>query len=155
MTDTDFAMPGPLPPPPQRARHGCLWGCLIAAAIAITAFAGAISYFGWFLNSGYKNNSTLHAVMSVVNADPIARSVLGDNIRITSLEGTGFSADTRTGKRESYAAHVQGSRGEGRLSVTVETQGGMNRITSMVLTGPDGNTYDLTSSRPHIPPDSI
>jgi hypothetical protein len=155
LTDAEFATPGPLPPPPRRSEHGCLFGCLVAAAIAITAVIGVFSYFGWYFYSGFKENPTLHAVMSVVNGDQVARSVLGDNIQITNLEGSSFSADTRTGKRESYVAHLKGSRGEGTLSVTIETGSGLNHITSMILTGPDGRTYDLTSSQPRAGPGSI
>jgi hypothetical protein len=52
-------------------------------------------------------------------------------------------------------ARVQGSRAAGTLSVTVDTVAGKSRITSMILTGPDGSTYDLTVSRPYVPPGSI
>ena len=34
---TDTATPGPLAPPPRRSGPGCLWGCLFAGLIAITA----------------------------------------------------------------------------------------------------------------------
>jgi len=155
LTDADFTTPGPLPPPPRHSEHGCLWGCLIAAAIAITAIVGVFGYFGWYFYSGFQDNSTLHEVMSVVNADQTARAVLGDNIHITNLEGSSFSADTRTGKRESYVAHLKGSTGEGTLNVTIETGAGLNHITSMILTGPDGRTYDLTSTQPRAAPGSI
>ncbi len=47
---TDIAAPGPLPPPPPRSGHGCLWGCLIAGLIAIVAVVGAFSYLGWYFN---------------------------------------------------------------------------------------------------------
>ena len=147
MSDADFATPGPLPSQPRRSEHGCLWGCLIAAAIAIAAIVGAFSYFGWYFYSGFKESPTLHAVMSVVNTDQTARAVLGEHITITNLEGSSFSEDLRTGRRETYIAHVRGSKGEGTLSVTVQTEQGMNHITSMLLTGPDGLSHDLTSSR--------
>src|SRR6266481_4387395 len=81
-TLTDATIPGPLPPPPPRS-HGCLWGCLAAAIIAIVAIVGVASYTGWYFTSGFKNDVTLHAVMNVVNGDQIARAVLGDNIQIT------------------------------------------------------------------------
>ena len=147
MSDADFTTPGPLPPQPRRSEHGCLWGCLIGAAIAIAAIVGMFSYFGWYFYSGYKESPTLHAVMSVVKADQTARAVLGEHIEITNLEGSSISEDLRSGRHESYIAHLRGSKGEGTLSVTVQVESEMNRITAMVLTGPDGRTYDLTSSR--------
>ncbi|MGZ5931399.1 MAG: cytochrome c oxidase assembly factor Coa1 family protein [Rhizomicrobium sp.] len=144
-----------MPPPPPRSGHGCLWGCLIAAVIAIAAIVGAISYGGWWLYSGFKNDPTLQTVITSVNGDQIARSVLGDNIEITNLESSNFSSDLTTGKHASYVARVRGNRGEGTLAVTVDTISGRSRITSMVLTGPDGRTYDLTTSQPMAPPGSI
>ena len=147
MSDADFTMPGPLPPQPRRSEHGCLWGCLIAAAIAIAAIVGMFSYFGWYFYSGYKESPTLHAVMGVVKADQTVRAVLGEHIEITNLEGSSISEDLRSGRRESYIAHLRGSKGEGTLSVTVHIESEMSRITAMVLTGSDGRSYDLTSSR--------
>src|ERR1700690_3339920 len=85
LTNPSPTTPGPLPPYPNRSGHGCLWGCLFAALIAITAIVGAFSYFGWYFYSGYKENPTLAMVMTVVNGDERARSGLGDNIKITAL----------------------------------------------------------------------
>ena len=155
MTDASHATPGPLPPQPRRSQHGCLFGCLFAALIAITAIVGAFSYFGWYFYSGFKENPTLAMVMTVVNGDERARSVLGDNIRITALHSSSIIEDTNTGTHEAYIASVKGSKAEGSLSVSVDSTGKMKRITSLILTGPDGRSYDLTSSRPHDYPDSI
>jgi hypothetical protein len=132
-----------------------LWGCLIAAVIAITAIVGAVSYGGWWLYSGFKNDPTLHVVINTVNGDQIARSVLGDNIEITNLESSNVSEDLTAGKHASYVAHLRGTRGEGTLAVTVDATGERAHIISMILTGPDGRTYDLTHSQPMAPPGSI
>lgn len=155
LSDTSPATPGPTPPQPRRSGHGCLWGCLIALAIAIAAVIGAMSYFGWFFASGFKDSPTLRMVMEVVNGDETARAILGDNIEITSLESSSFADDTIVGKRESYVARVKGGRAEGTLSVTVDSHAALKHITSLVLTGPDGRTYDLTSSQSRAPPGSI
>ena len=155
MTDTSHATPGPLPPPPPRSGHGCLWGCLIAAVIAIVAIVGAMSYGGWWLYSGFRNDPTLHAVINTVNGDQIARAVLGDNIQITYLESSNIAEDLATGKHASYVAHLRGTKGEGTLAVTVDATGDRTHITSMILTGPDGRTYDLTHTQPMAPPGSI
>jgi hypothetical protein len=153
LSDPSHATPGPLPPPPPSSGHGCLWGCLVAAAIAITAIVGAISYGGWYFYSGFKHNPTLQNVMAVVNGDQVARAVLGDHIEITNLESSSFSDDSKTGNHSSYVAHLKGSKGEGTLSVSVDRTSGTPRITSMELTGPDGHKYDLVAGP--APPGSI
>lgn len=155
MTDASHATPGPLPPPPPRS-HGCLWGCLIAALIAILAIVGVVSYTGWYFYNGFKNDPALHAVMGTVNGDQIARAVLGDNIQITNIEGSTINSDLNTGKTVTYVAHLKGSKGEGTLNVTIETpNGGNTRVTVLMLTGPDGHKYDLTSADTRAPPGAI
>jgi hypothetical protein len=128
---------------------------LLALAIAVAAVVGAVSYFGWFFSSGFKDNATLHMVMQVVNGDATARAVLGERIEITALHSSSMIEDTTTGRHEAYVASVSGSRGEGSIAVSVDTQGAMKRITSLILTGPDGRTYDLTSPESRAPPGSI
>jgi hypothetical protein len=146
LTDTAHATPGPLPPQPHRS-HGCLWGCLIAALVAIVAIVGAVSYTGWYLYTGFKNDPTLHAVIGVVNNEGVARAVLGNNITITNVEGSSFNTDLNTGKTVSYVAHLKGSKGEGTLNITVVTpKGGAAHTTVLMLTGPDGHKYDLLNT---------
>jgi hypothetical protein len=143
MTDTAPATPGPIPPPPPRRSHGCLWGCLGAALLAIVVIGGSIGYFGWYLYSGFKSDATLQTVMRVVSGDQIARAVLGDNITITNLNSSSVNADL-SGKTNSYVAHLKGSKAEGMLAVTVITpHGGKPAITTLLLTGPDGHQYNL------------
>ena len=155
MTDASHATPGPLPPQPRHSGHGCLWGCLFAALIAITAIVGAFSYFGWYFSSGYKEQSDAGDGETQVNGDQIAQAVLGDNIQITALHSSSIMQDTNTGRHEAYIASVKGSKAEGSVSVSVDTSGKMKRITSLILTGPDGRSYDLTLSRPRDYPGSI
>jgi len=152
LTDA-YASPGR--PAPYRSGHGCLWGCLVAALVVVGLVAVAITYSDWWLTSGFNGGKTLHLVIETINSDQIARSVLGDNIRIVDLQSSTFASDTVSGTHEAYLAQVQGSKATGTLSVTVDTVSRKSRITSMILTGPDGSTYDLTVSRPYIPPGSI
>jgi len=149
LTDA-YASPGR--PAPCRSGHGCLWGCLVAALVVVGLVAVAITYSDWWLTSGLNGGKTLHLVIETINSDQIARSVLGDNIRIVDLQSSTFASDTVSGTHEAYLAQVQGSKATGTLSVTVDTVSRKSRITSMILTGPDGSTYDLTVSRPYIPP---
>ncbi len=143
LTDAAHTTPGPIPPQPRRS-HGCLWGCLIAALVAIVAIVGAISYTGWYFYNGFKNDPALLAVVHTLNGDGVAHTVLGDNITITHIEGSSINADINTGKTVSYVAHLKGSRGEGTLNITIVTPKGGNAHTSMLtLTGPDGRKYDL------------
>jgi hypothetical protein len=150
LTDT----PGPLPPPPPRSGHGCIWGCGIAALIVVAAVVGTFSYLGWYLYSGFKNDTTLQMVMTTVNAEQTARSVLGDSIVVTSVSSTEINSSTETGTTASYVAHVKGSRAEGTLEATIVTHHKVRHITMLILTGPDGRRYDLTDP-PHAPDTSI
>ena len=145
----------PIGPAPRGAGHGCLWGCLIASAVIIVAVVGTMSYTGWWLFSGFRNDPALHMVMARVNGDRIARAVLGDNIEITSLSSSSVISDTTTGTHASYVARVKGSKAEGTLAITLETVSGRTHVTSVVLTGPDGSTYDLTTGQTTSPPGSI
>jgi hypothetical protein len=143
LTDASHATPGPLPPPPPR-RHGCLNGCLVAAGIVFLVLLAGGGGIWWYMTSGYKNNETLKAATVELNQDQTARSVLGDNIEITGLSGTHYATDLANGTSESYVAHLKGSKAEGDLAVDAETPPhGQRHFTKLILTGPDGKTYDL------------
>jgi len=114
-----------------------------------------MSYTGWWLFSGFRSDPALHLVMETVNSDRIARAVLGDNIEITSLASSSITSDTASGTHAYYVARVKGSKAEGMLAITLDTVAGHTHVTSEVLTGPDGSTYDLTTSQPTPPPGSI
>ncbi|MEI9991280.1 MAG: cytochrome c oxidase assembly factor Coa1 family protein [Rhizomicrobium sp.] len=151
---TDIAAPGPLPPPPPRSGHGCLWGCLIAGLIAIVAVVGAFSYLGWYFNNGFKDDATLKLVVATVNADPFARSVLGDDIAVTTVSSATVSTVAGSGTTASYIVHLKGSKAEGTLEATVVTHDNVSHVTSLVLTGPSGRRYDLNAP-PQIPNNAI
>ena len=114
-----------------------------------------MSYTGWWLFSGFRSDPALHAVMETVNGDRIARAVLGNNIEITSLASSSVTSDTTSGTHASYVARVKGSKAEGTLAITLDEVAGHTHVTSVVLSGPDGSTYDLTTSQPTSPPGSI
>ncbi len=152
---TEIATPGPLPPPPLRSGHGCLWGCLAAALIAIVALVGTFGYLGWYLSSGFKNDATLTMVIGTVNGNQIARSVLGDHIEIAGLSSTSVQSTLATGTTASYVARLKGARAEGTLEATVVTHDRASHITVLLLTGPDGRRYDLTGPPQTNPQDSI
>jgi len=143
MTVAAPSTPGPIPPPPRRNSHGCLWGCLAASLIAIVVIGGGLGYFGWYFYSGFKSDATLKNVMDVVASDQIARAILGDDITVTNLESSSVNADLES-KTNRYVAHLKGTRGEGTLSATVITpHGGKPTITGLLLVGPDGHQYNL------------
>jgi hypothetical protein len=146
------AAPGPLPPPPPRGGHGCLWGCLIAVLIVAAAVIGSCSYLGWFWTTGFKNDASLKTVVAVLNADPAARAVLGDHIKITEVSS--FSIESNlSGRHESFVAAVTGSKASGQIATEVNsTPNGKANIISLVLTGPDGHRYVLTGAQPQAPP---
>ncbi|MEJ0026743.1 MAG: cytochrome c oxidase assembly factor Coa1 family protein [Rhizomicrobium sp.] len=151
---TDVATPGPLPPPPARSGHGCLWGCLTAALIAVVALVGTFSYFGWYLTNGFKNDATLKVVVAAVNENQFARSMLGDNIEVTGVSSTTVSTVAGSGTTASYIVHLKGSRAEGTLEASVVTHDNVSHVTSLVLTGPSGRRYDLNGP-PQTPNNSI
>ncbi|HXC55767.1 MAG TPA: cytochrome c oxidase assembly factor Coa1 family protein [Rhizomicrobium sp.] len=154
MTDVSHATPGPLPPPPPRSGHGCLWGCLIAAGIAVALAIGGFGYIFWYLGHGVKDTPTVKAAIVQVNADQIARAVLGDNIEVTGATSFNSSSDLATGSKESYVVHVKGSKGEGDLAIDADTpRGGALHLDKLSLTA-GGQTYDLLHA-PGNPPGSI
>ncbi|MEJ1969264.1 MAG: cytochrome c oxidase assembly factor Coa1 family protein [Rhizomicrobium sp.] len=153
MTDTAPATPGPLPPPPPR-RHGCLYGCLIAGAIVALLIIGGGAYLFWYLGHGVKDSATVKAAIAQVDADQVARSVLGDGIEVTGASSFNATSDLASGSRESYVVHVKGTKGEGDLAIEAETpRGGALHFDKLSLTA-GGQTYDLLHL-PGNPPGAI
>jgi hypothetical protein len=145
------AAPGPLPPPPPRGGHGCLWGCLIAVLIVAAAVIGSCSYLGWFWTTGFKNDASLQAVVAVLNVNPTARAVLGDGIKVTGVSTFAIESNL-SGKHESFVAAVSGSKASGRISTEVNSApNGKANIVTLLLTGPDGRQYNLTGVQ-QVPP---
>jgi hypothetical protein len=134
-------------PPPPRRRHGCLWGCVGILVLAAALIAAFVSYSDWFFSSGYKSNPQIQTALTVVRGNTVAHAVLGDAIAMESVESETLTAVKGHGKTVAYTIHLKGSRAEGRLHVMFHSDGkkGMT-IVSMILTGPDDQRYNLTSS---------
>jgi hypothetical protein len=144
-----MAMPAPSSPPqpyaPKRG-HGCLWGCLIAMLLVALPFILAGGYGAWFLWEGYKRDPVLRVVGEMVREDGMARQALGDNVTITGVESNYFSGMPGE-TSNAYEVTLEGSKGQGRLSVTAHDGRGKPVLDSAILTGPDGRRYDLLKRR--------
>ena len=76
----------------------------------------------------------------------MARQVLGAGITITGVESNYFSWMPGQANN-AYEVTLEGSKGEGRLSVTAHSGGRAPVLDSAILTGPDGRRYDLLKHR--------
>jgi cytochrome oxidase complex assembly protein 1 len=148
------ATPGPLPPPPARSGHGCLWGCLIAVLIVAAMLVVGVGYMGWFFVNGFKDDATLKTVMVRVNADQTARAVLGDDIKVEGISSVNINDTLATGKHADYVVTVKGTKATGTLAADVEVVHGKTTIEMLVLTGPDGHRYDLSGASQTAPPNN-
>lgn len=142
-----MVMPAPSSSPevyaqPQKRGNGCLWGCLIAVLLLALPFIFAGGFGAWFLWDGYKRDPALRVVGEMVRKDGMARQVLGNNITITGVESNIFSW-MPGGTSNAYEMTLEGSKGEGRLSVTTHSGAAAPVLDSAILTGPDGRRYDL------------
>lgn len=140
-----MAMPAPSSSPQvyvQKRGNGCLWGCLIVMLLASLPFILAGGYSAWFLWDGYKRDPVLRVVGELVRKDGMARQALGNNITITGVESNVFSWMPGEANN-AYEVTLEGSKGEGRLSVTAHYGAGPPVLDSAILTGPDGRRYDL------------
>jgi hypothetical protein len=81
-------------------------------------------------------------VGELVREDGMARQVLGNNVTITGVESNYFSWMPGEANN-AYEVTLEGSKGEGRLSVTAHYGVGAPVLDSAILTGPDGRRYDL------------
>jgi hypothetical protein len=146
--------------PTSRPRSGgCLKGCLLALALLLLPALLAGGYGAWFLWQGFRNNPTLVAVGELVRRDGIAEAVLGEDIHITGVAGNAFSFVPGLGARSAYVVGLTGSKASGTLAIESHIQSGQVRIDSMILSGPDGERYDLMHHLPvpsrHGPTTSI
>lgn len=132
----------PLGVPPRRG-HGCLWGCLGLVLLLLLPVILAGAYGSWFLHAGYRRDPVLRLTGELVRRDGIAHLVLGEDIRITGVEGDSFSWVMGMGRTTGYVVTLQGSRGSGSVAVTAHQDRGRTKLDSAVLTGPDGGHYDL------------
>ena len=146
------------PVPTPRRSHGCLWSCLAVLLIVALAAGGTIYFAGGpivALYRGIKNDPTLQLAMTVVRNDRVAREVLGDDIAIESVDSESFTATIGKGRTATYTALLRGTKGEGRMHVTLHSSGDEMKIVSIVLTGQDGERYNITGKPPTTPSGSI
>ena len=130
-------------PPPARSRHGCLKGCLLALALLLLPVLLVGGYGAWFLWQGFRNDPTLVAARELLRRDGMAKAVLGENIHITGVAGNAFSFVPGLGARSDYVVALSGSKASGTLAIESHVQSGRVRIDSMILSGPNGERYDL------------
>jgi hypothetical protein len=134
-------------PVPARRGGGCFTGCIALVLVIAIGIGSLIAYNGWFFATGYKNDPNLQSALTTVRANTIAHAVLGDGIAIESMQSETLTAVTGHGKTVAYTVRLKGSRAEGSLHVMLHSTGnGQMKIVSMVLTGPDNERYNLTSS---------
>jgi len=112
----------------------------------------AAGYSAWFFYRGYTTDPVLHDVVEMVRRDGMAEEVLGEDIRITGIEGSALSYMWGRGETGgSYVVDLAGSKGQGALAVTAFIRNGQLSVRSMILEAPNGARYDLlhnTTIRP-------
>ena len=101
------------------------------------------AYSAWFFYQGFHNDPTLRAVSELVRHDGMAERVLGEDVQITGIAGNSFSFMPGWGSRSDYIVALSGSRASGTLAVEAEMDHGHLHVDSMILTGPNGDKYDL------------
>jgi hypothetical protein len=121
--------------------------------IAIVAVVVAVDYGAWYFGNFLKNDAAAEMVIAALKSDRTARSVLGDDIQFVSVTSASTVETLATGKTTSFIARVKGSTAEGAVSATVVSHDHVNKITVLILTGPDGRTYDLLHA-PQAPPEN-
>jgi hypothetical protein len=142
--------PASAPPsiyPPQKSGNGCLWGCLILMLILFLPPVLLGGYGAWFLYDGYKHNPVLRVIGEMVRKDGMAQQVMGHGAMVTGVEGNVFSWFPGSAS-DTYQVALEGPKGEGHVTVTSHHSGfDAPTLDSVILTGPDGQRYDLLKHR--------
>ena len=133
------SLPGQAP----RRSNGCLWGCLAVIAVVALPFILAGGYGAWFLYQGFRHDPVLRTVTMLLRRDGLAHQVLGDDIRVSGIEGNAFSFVPGLGTHTDYEVTLSGDKASGTLDVEADTSHGRIDIKSMILTMPHGGRYDL------------
>ena len=133
------SLPGQAP----RRSNGCLWGCLAVIAVVALPFILAGGYGAWFLYQGFRHDPVLRTVTMLLRRDGLAHQVLGDDIRVSGIEGNAFSFVPGLGTHTDYEVTLRGDKASGTLDVEADTSHGRIDIKSMILTMPHGGRYDL------------
>jgi hypothetical protein len=132
--------------------NGCLWGCMGVLLVVALPLVVMWGYGAWFLYSGFRESPMMRTAIELTQHDGLAQRVLGAPIAVEGVEGNAFSFVPGVGARNAYVLRLTGSRASGTLSVNAHTEGAKAKIDAMVLTGPDGQRYDLLHHAP-VPAD--
>ena len=97
------------PPRPRQpvSGHGCLFGCLGALAVLLLPELLVSAYGAWFFYQGFRHDPVLQAVSELVRHDGMAEQVLGEDIRITGVEGNAFSFMSGMGAHSAYSVMLR------------------------------------------------
>ena len=128
--------------------HGCLWGCLGVLLVVMLPVIVSWGYGAWFLYRGFRESPMMRTAIEMMQQDGLAQRVMGRPITVTGVEGNSFSFATGIGARNAYVLRLEGARGAGTLAVTAHTEGAKAKLDAMILTGPDGQHYDLLHHAP-------
>ena len=121
---------------PRRSKSGCtlfaiVFGAIVGGGVLLVACCGGAVYFGM--------DTVLAAqVGEDLRDNPVVEQHVG-KIRETSFN---FGASFAAGQDE-YVIDVVGSKGNGRLRVVTEDEGGQERVLSGTLETPAGERHDL------------
>jgi hypothetical protein len=128
--------------------HGCLFGCLGVLLIVMLPVIVSWGAGAWFLWQGFRTSPAIRTAIEMTQHDGLAQRVLGQPIVITGMEGNSFSFVAGIGARSSYVLRLEGPRGIGTLAVTSHMEAARAKIETLMLTGPDGQRYDLLHHAP-------
>jgi hypothetical protein len=130
----------------SRWGSGFLWGCLTPLLLVVVLIGAGLTYAGYYFVSGYKNDATLQTVLAAVQSHPIARQVLGDNIQIDGFPNFKVNYDAATGHTASYDFDVKGTKARGHVQAALTITNGKTTFNTLILTGPNGEKYDLAGT---------
>ena len=127
----------------SRWSSGFLWGCLTPILVVVALIVAGLIYAGYYFVSGYKNDETLQTVIAKVQAHPLAREVLGDNIQIDGFPTFNVEYDMTKGHTARYEFDVKGTKAGGHVQAALTINDKKTTFTLLTLTGPHGEKYDL------------
>lgn len=130
-------------PASGRSGSSCLKGCLFALVLLLLPVMLVGAYSAWYFWQGFRRDPALRAVAELVRHDGMAEAVLGEHIEITGIRADMFSLMPGWGGHGDYVVDLSGSKASGTLAVDADVRGGRVRLNAMILTGPNGERYDL------------
>lgn len=138
-------------PPPVRPSHGCMWGCIGTLVAVVVIIAAVFGYGAWYFYQGFSKDTRIQTIMDTVRHDLRAEAVLGQNIKVMSVEMQTYDYATGRGGTARYVLKVTGSKGEGEVKADLDITGNGTKITLLVVTGQDGEPHYLIGAPPPNP----